>query len=246
MCFACLGNCTMRSSSEFPLLQHGCWHWLPRCCHQLSASWPIFENVAWSTYEIAARSMLIKTIRSFKMFSTGLTHGADGAPYSFRCRYICHDDKVGNPRSNRLHFILFAYQNAMNTTSKKFHTKNNLNGDAIHSCWGPGNRWLQTTKWFSLMYSIDFWYMVGRCEYQLLHWAMSVLAELIIMIASCFVVFLCWFVNQILIYGVSFCAKRRNESSIACQDAVPCIKPMQCLASKRLMQCLIWELGPLR
>ena len=25
-----------------------------------------------------------------------------------------------------------------------------------------------------------------------------------------------------------FCAKRRNESSIACQDAVPCIKPAKC------------------
>ena len=91
MCLACLGNCTMCSPSELQLLQHGGGHWLPRCCHQLGASWPIIENVAWSTYEIAARSMLIKTIRSFKMFSTGLTHGADGAPYSFRCRNVCHD-----------------------------------------------------------------------------------------------------------------------------------------------------------
>ena len=78
MCLACLGDCTMRSPSELQLLQHGGGHWLPRCCHQLGASWPIIENVAWSTYEIAARSMVMKTIRSFKMFSTGLTHGADG------------------------------------------------------------------------------------------------------------------------------------------------------------------------
>ena len=32
---------------------------------------------------------------------------------------------------------------------------------------------LLALKDFSLMYSIDFWHMVGRCEYQLLHWAMS-------------------------------------------------------------------------
>jgi hypothetical protein len=28
--------------------------------------------------------------QKIKMFSTGLTHGADGAPYSFRCRNVFH------------------------------------------------------------------------------------------------------------------------------------------------------------
>jgi hypothetical protein len=149
--------CTMRSPSEFQLLQHGCWHCLPRCGHQLGARWPIIENVAWSTYEIASRSMLIKTIRSINMFSTGLTHGADGAPYSFKCRIVCHDccDECDQLK---LKFVI------------------NL---------------LALIDLLQLIYESKFW-----CK------------------------------------TFPFCAKHRNESSIACQNAVlvPCInlKPAKC------------------
>ena len=91
---------TMCSSSEFQLLQDGGWHWLPWCGHQLGARWSIVENVTGSAYEISASSMLIKSIRSIKMFSTGLTHRAEGVA-SRRRALLCAGTSTINSAMTR-------------------------------------------------------------------------------------------------------------------------------------------------
>ncbi len=50
---------------------------------------PIIQNVARSTNEIAACSMLIKCIRG-KLLSTGITDSADGSLCSLRSRDVFH------------------------------------------------------------------------------------------------------------------------------------------------------------
>ncbi len=84
-----LRTCTLCTSGKSQLLQHGCRHGLTISGHQNRARGPITQNVAWSTDEVAACSMLIKCIRG-KLFSTGITVSADGAPCSLRSRDVFH------------------------------------------------------------------------------------------------------------------------------------------------------------
>ena len=84
-----LRKCTLCTSGKCQLLQHGCRHGLTISGHQNRARGPIIQNVARSTDEIAACSMLIKCIRR-KLFSTGIADSANGAPCSLRSRDVFH------------------------------------------------------------------------------------------------------------------------------------------------------------
>ncbi len=76
MCLAHLEHVSCVRLVRVNFLQHGCRHGLTISGHQNRARGPIIQNVARSTDEIAACSMLIKSIGCIQPFATGRTHNA--------------------------------------------------------------------------------------------------------------------------------------------------------------------------
>ena len=81
---------TVCSSGEPQGLQHGGGHCWTVCGHLLNAWGSIIRSVAGCAAQIAARSMLIKSVGTVKFFSACLTHHADSAPCSLMRSYVCH------------------------------------------------------------------------------------------------------------------------------------------------------------